>query len=106
VAVDPNYSFVLEGWVRAEGLRHDDALLSLTLLDDEGQPLEEFRSTVLSGTTPWTRLRVGPIHATDARATRMSIGLHVASRDGQHHDIRGADSWTASCRTSAANQPD
>jgi hypothetical protein len=87
---DADYSFVLEGWVRAEGLRHDDATIFLSVHDEEGQAIEQFRSTPLSGTSPWTRLRVGPIHATDDRAVRLSIGLQVASRDGQRHDIRGA----------------
>jgi hypothetical protein len=89
IPLDADYSYVLEGWVRTENLRRDAAALSLTLLDEQRRPLEVHRSAPLAGTAEWTRLRVGPVQAADARAVQVFVGLHLEPRNAAARDIRG-----------------
>ena len=53
-------SYVMEGWLKTEDLVHDEALLSVTLLDKHRKPLEQFDSEVVARTRDWVKLRVGP----------------------------------------------
>jgi len=83
VAYSPPIAFsnlvdwVLESAVKTEGLHHDEAFLSLTMLDEKQRPLGTFESPRLGGTRGWTTLRLGPVSPTDPQAKFVLIGLHL-----------------------------
>src|SRR5574340_1038096 len=61
VEAGPLFGYVLEGYVKTEGLQHDQAFLSMTFLDQHKNPLETHRSRRVSESNGWQKLRLGPI---------------------------------------------
>ena len=61
IQVDPLFGYVLEGYLKTEGLNHDRAYFSVTLLDEQRQRLETFYSRKVRQTPGWQKLRLGPI---------------------------------------------
>ena len=78
VKVDAMYTYVVEGRVQTKGLKHDEAFLSLTFLDAANKPLQTIRSDGLRRTTDWTKVRIGPIAATNKQAHSAVITLHLS----------------------------
>jgi hypothetical protein len=95
VKVDAMYTYVVEGRVQTEGLKHDEAFLSLTFLDAANKPLQTIRSDGLRRTTNWTKVRIGPIAATNKQAHSAVITLHLSRTEKA--DLNGtarfADIW-------------
>ncbi len=87
VNVDAMYTYVVEGYVRCEGLKHDQAWLSVTFLDENNRVLETAASERLGKSSPWTKLRIGPIAVRSAKVHHAVISLHVAPTDKA--DLRG-----------------
>lgn len=87
VEVTPHHSYVLEGFLKTEGLKHDHAYLSLTVLDRERRQLESFRSTPMCGSQPWEKLRLGPVSSCDPQACWAVIGVHL--EPGDRADLTG-----------------
>ncbi len=97
IAVDTRFSYVLETNVRADGLVHDRAFLSVTFYDAERQPLETIYSDKHRELPEWTKLRLGPFHPSSPQAEIAVIGLHLMP--GERQDLRGwakfDDIWLA-----------
>ena len=81
VEIDPQCGYVLEGYLKTEGLDRDRAYFSITLLDSERQRLETFNSEKIRQTSGWQKFRLGPISleprrraAGDRRAAR-AVGI-------------------------------
>jgi len=86
--VDTLFGYVLEGRLQTQGLRHDRAYLSLTLLDEERRPLGTYRSEKIRETNGWRTLGIGPIAPDDERVRFALVGLHVEPTDRE--DITGS----------------
>ncbi len=87
VAVEPSRDYVVEGLVDTEGLQRDRVCLSLTFLDQAGQPVETFTSEKVGRQTGWHRLRLGPVSPKSEVVRRAAIGVHVEPGDGA--DLQG-----------------
>ena len=97
IPVGPLFSYVLEGYVRTEGLEHSSALLSITFLDEQRRRLETVASEPHRQTGGWRKVRIGPIAAESEAARFAVIALHV--EPGDREDLRGSamfdDIWLA-----------
>jgi len=91
VQVDPLFGYVLEGYLKTEGLNHDRAYFSVTLLDEQRQRLETFYSRKVRQTPGWKKLRLGPIAPRSGDARLAVIGLHVQPES--RADLKGAASF-------------
>jgi len=95
VPIDALFRYVLEVRLRSEGLEHDRAFLSLTLLDGERRRLRAFTSRKVLPTGNWRKLRIGPIAARSREARSALIGVHVEPTDREDLDatVWIADVW-------------
>jgi hypothetical protein len=95
IHVDAMYTYILEGYLRTEGLKHDEACLVLTFLDADRKPVQTVRSDRLRRTTPWKKVRIGPVAPASKNARTAVITLHLGP--GEQADLRGsawfADIW-------------
>jgi hypothetical protein len=87
IPVRPTSAYVLEAALRAEGLAHDQAYLSVTFLSAQRAPLRSFHSQPVRSTGPWRPVRLGPL-TPDAGAAFAVIGLHVQP-GADAEDLRG-----------------
>lgn len=88
VEISPLYSFVLEGWLKTEGLEHDRAWISMSLLDENQRSLESYSSKRIRHTNGWQRFRIGPIAPEHENVRLLVIGLHL--EPAGRADLRGA----------------
>ena len=97
ISIDSRFSYVLEGQLRTEKLVHDSAYFSVTFYNGDREPLETFHSQKLSGTSDWTKVRIGPLAPKHKNVEIAVIGLHV--RPGEKQDLHGSamfdDVWFA-----------
>lgn len=77
VPVSPHYTYVLEGLIQTEGLAHDEAYLSLNLLNAKHGQLKTLCSEKIRGSHGWKRLRIGPIAPTNDATSFAKIGVHL-----------------------------
>ncbi len=91
VQVDPLFGYVLEGYLKTEGLNHDRAYFSVTLLDEQRQRLETFYSRKVRQTPGWKKFRLGPIAPGSDDARLAIIGLHLQPES--QADLKGAASF-------------
>ncbi len=102
------FSYVMEAYLRADGLEHSTVFLSVTFLDEERQRLETVTSKQFRQTDGWQKVRIGPIAPADDNVRFAIIALHVEPSDRE--DLRGsagfADIWLARLprMTLSANQ--
>jgi hypothetical protein len=87
IEVDSLFGYVLEGYLKTEGLDHDRAYFSVTLLDAQRHRLETFYSEKVRQTPGWKKLRLGPISPGSADARLAIIGLHVQPQSRE--DLKG-----------------
>ncbi len=92
------FSYVFEGLVKTEGLKHDRAFFSVSLLDKRRQRLQTFYTEKLRETDGWRKLRLGPFSPESDKAEYVVIGLHVEPQSRQ--DLKGTvlfdDVWLGS----------
>ncbi|MBN2476127.1 MAG: hypothetical protein JXB62_16060 [Pirellulales bacterium] len=87
IQVGPLFSYVLEGYIKTEGLKFDRAYLSLTLLNADRHRLQTSYSQKVRQTEGWQKFRLGPV-SPDSEDVRIAIiGLHVQPE--QREDLRG-----------------
>ena len=86
--IHPQFRYVLQGYLKTEGLKHDAAYLSLELSDSQHEPLHSFSSTALRDVPTWQPIRLGPLTSPSPEARFATIGLHL--RPGEQADLRGA----------------
>ena len=84
IAVSPLYSYVAEGQLKTEGLCHDRAFISLTILDGKQRRLKTYYSEPFKTTGDWTKIRIGPIAPQDEHSRGAVIGLHLQPCGGQY----------------------
>lgn len=105
----PLHDYVVDGCIRTEGLVHDRAWFSLTLLDAQGHVLETFRSPGVQHTKGWQRVRLGPVSPQGDRIRQAVLGVHL--EPGERADLHGraefADIWVGRLprMTLACNRP-
>lgn len=88
VKVGPLFSYVLEGYVKTEGLQHDQAFFSLTLLNQQRHRLQTLYSAKVRLTEGWKKIRLGPV-SPDSDDVRVAVlGLHVQA--GDREDLKAA----------------
>ncbi len=88
ILVSPMHSYMLEGLLRTEGLKHDSAYYSLIFLDADKRPLVTFESEKVVESQGWKKVCFGPI-APPSRETKLAvIGLQV--EPGDFEDLNGA----------------
>jgi len=97
IQVGPLFSYVMEGYVRTDGLVHNRAFVSLTFLDEQRRRLQTVQTRSFRKTDGWCKVRIGPI-APEREETRFAVlGLHV--EPGEREDLRGSvsfdDIWLA-----------
>lgn len=108
-AAAPLHDYVVDGFIRTEGLIHDRAWFSLTLLDQQGEVLETFASPPVQRTSGWQRVRLGPVSPQGDKICQALLGIHLEP-DGQadlHGRAEFADIWVGRLprMTLACNQP-
>lgn len=86
------HSYVFEGRIRTEGLEHDRAFFSVTLLDKNRQRLETVYSKKVQTAGRWQKLRLGPIMPRGDETRMAVIGLHLEG--GTRADLTGAAVFT------------
>ena len=91
--VRPLYDYVAECYVRTEGLKHDQALLSVAFLDKDHRPLETYRSAGLRGASGWTRLELGPLSPGDPQIETAVVQLHLEPTE--EADLHGSAHFAA-----------
>lgn len=91
VDVDPQHDYVLEAFVKTEGLVHDEACFFIEFQDEDYQPLERQYGPRAQGTTDWTKLRLGPVTCGKPGVRRAVVGLQIGPADDSHSaDLTGA----------------
>jgi hypothetical protein len=97
IEVQGLFSYVLEGYLRTEGLVHDRAWFSVTFYDDRNEVVDRFDSEPVANAEPWRKVRLGPLAPSSDRVRYAVIGLHVEPTGAA--DLRGAalfdDIWFA-----------
>lgn len=87
IRVTPLHSYVLQGAIDTSGLEFDQAFLSLTLLDENRERLETYRSEQVSHRPGWNTLKLGPIEPRHEEIRLAVLGLHVLP--GKKADLKG-----------------
>ncbi len=88
IPIRSQFSYLLQGSLRTEGLRHDVAYLSITLFDRDNKRIATYQSEELREAKEWTNIKVGPITPTESQAMQAVIGLHVRPT-GRKADLGG-----------------
>ncbi len=84
IEISPRFSYVLEGQVKTESLKHDRAFASLTFMDGKHRRLRTYYSKPYKAANGWEKFRVGPIDVPDQDAREAVIGLHLQPRGGAY----------------------
>jgi hypothetical protein len=88
IPISPRFSYVLDGLLRTENLRHHVAFYSITFLDSDGKTLETRESPHRRDAAQWENVRLGPIAATHEEARQALIGLHLVPDESG--DLKGS----------------
>ncbi len=88
IEIDPDFNYLLEGYLRTEELRHDVAYYSISFLDAQQEPLVTHTSQPERDAEDWQNVRLGPLTPPGSRATVARIGLHLRPTD--RADLVGA----------------
>ena len=95
IPAEPHFDYVLEALLKTDGLEHDRAWASITLLDDQRQSLETYASEQVGDTTDWKRLRLGPVSSSSSQIRWAMVAVHL--EPGAQQDLKGsarfADLW-------------
>lgn len=98
IPIDPAMAYLLEVWLKTDGLRYDRAFASITFLDSKHQPLQTVESEKRGRTTPWTQVRLGPVTPRSTAARFAIVGLQLEPeiperREDLHGQASFADVW-------------
>ncbi len=89
IEVQALFSYVLEGYVRTEGLVNDRAWFSVTFYDERNEVVDRFSSEPLSGVEEWRKVRLGPLAPSSDRVRYAVIGLHLEPTGGAFIGFKG-----------------
>jgi hypothetical protein len=89
------FSYVLEGYLKIQGLEHDVVYLSISFFDAHGQLVGSTDSEHFTTAGSWTKVRVGPLSAPSDKVQTAVIELHVEPHEGAdlHGSIWFDDIW-------------
>ncbi len=87
IHVTPLHSYILQGAIDTSGIEFDQAYLSLTLLDENNERLETYRSDQIGHQPGWNTLSLGPIEPGNNAVRLAVLGLHV--HPGKQADLKG-----------------
>src|SRR5262249_27619464 len=77
IEIGPRFNYILEGNLKTEGLKFDEAFFTVVFLDENKQVIETCTSTRHQLSPDWTKVRLGPVSCTQMQARYAMIGLHV-----------------------------
>jgi hypothetical protein len=81
-------NYVVEVMASTQGLEHDRAFCTLTLLDKDLKRLEEHASEEIGHSSDWRKLRIGPVSPQSDATALAVIGLHLLP--GARADLTGS----------------
>ncbi|HET6424114.1 MAG TPA: hypothetical protein VFG20_10550, partial [Planctomycetaceae bacterium] len=86
--VDGLHTYYLEGWVKADGLKHDAAIVSISFLNHRRERIERrISAPVLDTRGEWVAVRIGPL-TPDPNVHFVVLGCHLAPGAGDVRDIQ------------------
>ena len=89
IRIDGLHTFYFEGYIRTAKLKHDAAMLSVSLLNHRRQRVQRILSRpVLGDEADWEPVSLGPI-APDPEVRFAVIGCHLVPGASDQHDIEG-----------------
>lgn len=80
IEVGSMFSYVLEGYLKTEGLINDEAYLTVVFLDAKGQPVGTFDSDRYRAGKDWIKVQLGPLTSSSEKVQSAVIELHVEPR--------------------------
>lgn len=97
--IDGLHTYYFEGFIRAEGLKYDAAMISISLLNHKRERVQRFLSKPVVGKTApgttatglradWLPIQLGPI-VPDLSVRFVVIGCHIVPGVGDQRDMRG-----------------
>ena len=97
IEVSPRFSYVLEGFLKTDALKHDVAYYAVTFYDARRRPLGRFESQRLRDVSDWRKIHIGPLTPPSDDVSLARISLHLEPTDLA--DLKGAalfdDVWFA-----------
>ena len=90
--VNTIFSYIVEGYIKTDGLVRDEAYVAITFYNAKKKPLETFASERLRLSNGWTKVRIGPIALLGEGADHAVIGLHLEPT--KRADVHGT-AWFA-----------
>lgn len=97
IEVGPEFSYVLECQVRAIGLVHDVAYMTIAFFDTQDKQLAYHESTRVTTTDAWTKLRIGPVAppAPDSAYAVISLVVEPTGKTDIRGEVFFDDVWLA-----------
>ncbi|MBI1347406.1 hypothetical protein GC163_14100 [bacterium] len=90
IRIDDLHTYFFSGQIRTAGMKHDAAIISVSLLDHKRHRLQRFLSKpVLGEHRTWVEIKLGPMVPAD-NVRFAVIGCHLAPGSGEIHDIGGS----------------
>ncbi|MFT5526979.1 MAG: hypothetical protein ACI9HK_004961, partial [Pirellulaceae bacterium] len=97
IPVTPQFSYLMEGYIRIVGLVNNEAFYTVTFYDVNDVAVQVDESPRFKATTEWVKTSIGPILPESKEIRYAVIGVHVHS--GDHPDLSGSamfdDVWFA-----------
>ena len=81
IAVDSRFSYVLEGRVRTEGLKHDRAKILIRFYDENQNLLDTVSTESVGEQSDWKNLHVGPFSPASDKVDTAVISLYLGPTD-------------------------
>ncbi len=81
IQVSSLYSYIFEGYLRTQNLKHNTAYFSVTYYDQNSRKQETIVSPEYQDVPDWTRVRIGPMMPSGDDAAFAVIGMHVVAHD-------------------------
>lgn len=86
--IDSLHSYVFEGRMRTDGLKHDAGIISVSFLNHRRQRVQRYLSQPISGTSSgWTKIQIGPVSPNDD-VRFVVLGCHLVH--SEQMDIEGS----------------
>ncbi len=85
--VGAEYSYLLQGRIKTDGLVNNKAWMELNFLDAKGKEISSLSTGKFTGSQQWTQIHIGPVTApTDAVSGRITLRFET----GERADMTGA----------------
>ncbi|MBN1853391.1 MAG: hypothetical protein JW829_11730 [Pirellulales bacterium] len=91
IPISSRYSYQLNARLKALGLHHDQAIITVDFFDDKNKLVHTESIAPIRTAQEWMDISIGPIAIDAKNASRALIGLHV--QPGQKEDLQGTVSF-------------